>query len=103
MGTSKGRSSANSDYYTRGHYIPGIKVDGMNVLTVREATRFAKLHALNNGALTPREVSSFQTNNLCGTADVPLYPELSSTHLATDGKVMTTYEEKGRTIACAVV
>ncbi|KAL1519943.1 hypothetical protein AB1Y20_023430 [Prymnesium parvum] len=51
MGTSKGRSSANSDYYTRGHYIPGIKVDGMNVLNVREATRFAKLHALHNGPL----------------------------------------------------
>jgi len=51
MGTSKGRSSANSDYYTRGHYIPGIKVDGMNVLNVREATRFAKAHALANGPI----------------------------------------------------
>merc|ERR1719171_743036 len=51
MGTSKGRSSANADYYTRGHYIPGIKVDGMNVLNVREATRFAKAHALANGPI----------------------------------------------------
>ena len=51
MGTSKGRSSANSDYYTRGHYIPGLKVDGMNALNVREATRFAKAYALEHGPI----------------------------------------------------
>ena len=51
MGTSKGRSSANSDYYTRGHYVPGIKVDGMNCLNVREATRFAKAYALEHGPI----------------------------------------------------
>jgi pyruvate dehydrogenase E1 component alpha subunit len=51
MGTSKGRSSANSNYYTRGHYVPGIKVDGMNVLNVRECVRFAKAYALEHGPI----------------------------------------------------
>uniref|UniRef100_A0A8C4Q8I6 Pyruvate dehydrogenase E1 component subunit alpha, testis-specific form, mitochondrial n=1 Tax=Eptatretus burgeri TaxID=7764 RepID=A0A8C4Q8I6_EPTBU len=41
MGTAVERASANIDYYQRGDYIPGIKVDGMDVLCVREATKFA--------------------------------------------------------------
>ncbi|CAF1237860.1 unnamed protein product [Adineta steineri] len=42
MGTSTARASANPNFYTRCEYIPGIWVDGMDVLAVREATRFAR-------------------------------------------------------------
>lgn len=42
MGTSKERSSSNSTYYTMGNHIPGIKLDGMNVLMIREGFAFAK-------------------------------------------------------------
>ncbi|XP_065928260.1 pyruvate dehydrogenase E1 component subunit alpha, mitochondrial isoform X1 [Magallana gigas] len=51
MGTSVERASASTDYYTRGDYIPGMRIDGMDVLAVREATKFAREYALNNGPI----------------------------------------------------
>lgn len=51
MGTSAERSSASTAYYSRGDYLPGVKVDGMNILAVREACRFARQYALENGPI----------------------------------------------------
>lgn len=51
MGTSVNRGSASSELYTRGDFVPGIRVDGMDVLGVKEATRFAREHALKNGPI----------------------------------------------------
>ncbi|SMN21664.1 similar to Saccharomyces cerevisiae YER178W PDA1 E1 alpha subunit of the pyruvate dehydrogenase (PDH) complex, catalyzes the direct oxidative decarboxylation of pyruvate to acetyl-CoA [Maudiozyma saulgeensis] len=42
MGTAASRSSATTEYYKRGQYIPGIKVNGMDVLSIYQASKFAK-------------------------------------------------------------
>lgn len=52
MGTSANRSSASTNYFTRGDYIPGIRVNGMDVLAVRQACAFAKeFSSSGNGPL----------------------------------------------------
>lgn len=42
MGTSAARSSALTDYYKRGQYIPGLKINGMDILAVKAAVAYGK-------------------------------------------------------------
>lgn len=42
MGTSVERASASTEYYKRGQYIPGMKIDGMDVLAVLAAIRHGR-------------------------------------------------------------
>lgn len=52
MGTSIDRHSSISDYYKMGNAIPGIRMDGMNVLAVTEGMRFVKDYCANgNGPM----------------------------------------------------
>jgi len=51
MGTSVKRASATETFYTRGDFVPGIQVDGMNVLSVREATKFSVDYVNKHGPI----------------------------------------------------
>lgn len=52
MGTAANRSSALTDYYKRGQYIPGLKVNGMDVLAVKAAVKHAREYATSgNGPI----------------------------------------------------
>jgi len=61
MGTSVDRHSNNTSYYTMGNMIPGMKMDGNNVLAVREGMKMVKDYCGNgNGPM-------YATLNFVGT------------------------------------
>lgn len=59
MGTRADRASAMTDFYKRGQYMPGLWVDGNQVLAVRSATQFAVDYALENGPIV-LEMSTYR-------------------------------------------
>lgn len=80
MGTSTQRSSSNDDYYTMGNHIPGIRMNGMNVLAVKQGFAAVKEH--------------------CSTGNGPMYVEVDTYryhgHSMSDpGTTYRTREEVG--------
>jgi len=51
MGTSQERSSHNTEFYARGDKIPGFKIEGQNVLAVKEAIKWAGAYAVEHGPI----------------------------------------------------
>lgn len=46
MGTAANRAAALTDYYKRGQYISGLKVNGMDILAVKAAVQYGKAHTV---------------------------------------------------------
>ncbi|BDA45344.1 Pyruvate dehydrogenase E1 component subunit alpha-1, mitochondrial [Coccomyxa sp. Obi] len=51
MGTAEWRGSKSSAFYTRGDYIPGLKIDGMDALAVKHGVAHAKAYAVEHGPI----------------------------------------------------
>ena len=51
MGTSVARATRAPALYKRGDFLPGFRVDGMDVVAVKQATEYAKSYALQHGPL----------------------------------------------------
>jgi pyruvate dehydrogenase E1 component alpha subunit len=47
MGTSAERSSSNTEYYTRGDKIPGLQVNGMDIIATLQAVKYARNWAVD--------------------------------------------------------
>ncbi|KAF9461099.1 mitochondrial pyruvate dehydrogenase E1 component beta subunit [Collybia nuda] len=48
MGTSAERSSSNTEYFTRGDKIPGLQVNGMDIIATKQAVKFARKWAVED-------------------------------------------------------
>jgi pyruvate dehydrogenase E1 component alpha subunit len=92
MGTSNKRAAANTNYYERAGYIPGIGVDGMDVLAVLEATKFAVDYCASGKGPLVLETTTYRYSDHTGMGDPDTSDEIQKIREARDP--ITTFREK---------
>lgn len=60
MGTATHRHAASLDFYKRGHYVPGLWADGMDVVASKTAFEFCADHCRNGNGPIVLELSTYR-------------------------------------------
>ncbi|KAI6013399.1 thiamine diphosphate-binding protein, partial [Pisolithus microcarpus] len=78
MSTSEERSSSNTEYFTRGNKIPGLQVNGMDIIASHHATQFARNWVVEGNGPLFMEFVTYRYGGLMSTPALPINPTCDS-------------------------